>query len=236
VSGRRMGRVLDRYDIDAQIVRCIALKPEATIEFISQQTKLSYTAIRNGVHRLASLGAIEEYEPTGKRGRGRPAARFRLDRGLRILIPPRQFQHLAGTIIEQLVREEGTPRVERLLENAARAHATELYVSWQKEGAVPTSLASVLERIRDILNLQGCYAVTRIEGPVHCLEVHNCVYVDLAVNYPGTICHYHSTFIGHLAGLAIPRAKHTHESKISQGDQVCRFFITIPQPAADSGV
>jgi len=228
MPGQAMGRVLDRYDIDAQIVRCIVLKPEATIEFISQQTKLSYTAIRNGLRRLASLGVIEQYEPTGERGRGRPAARFRLDRGLQILIPPRQFRHLASIIIEQLVREEGTPRVETLLENAAQTFATELYNTWQKEGTVPTSLGTILERISDVLNLQGCYAVARAGGSIHYLEVHNCVYVDLAVNYPGTICHYHSTLIGHLLSLTAPNAKDTHESKISQGDQFCRFSITVP--------
>lgn len=222
-----VGRLLDRYEIDAQIVRCITLKPEATIEFISQQTKLSYTAIRNGLRRLASLGVIEQYEPTGERGRGRPAARFRLDRGLQILIPPRQFQHLASTIIEQLVREEGVPRVEKLLENAAHAHATEFYGMWQKEGAVPTSLRATLERICEVLNLQGCYAVIASGGQTQYLEVHNCIYVDLAIHYPGTICHYHSTLIGQLLRLATSTAIHVHESKIAQGDPFCRFAITV---------
>ena len=223
-----LGRVMDRYEIDAQIVRCITLKPKATIEFISQQTKLSYTAIRNGLRRLASLGVIEQYESTGERGRGRPAARFRLDRGLQILIPPRQFQHLASTIIEQLVREEGIPRVETLLQNAAHTHAIRLYDAWQKEGKAPSSLPAALERICEALNQQGCYALIRTDTHIHYIEVHNCVYVDLAVNYPGTICHYHSTLIGQLLRLTTPTATYVHESKIAQGDPFCSFVISIP--------
>lgn len=227
MPAQAMGRVLDRYEIDAQIVRCIALKPEATIEFISQRTRLSYTAIRNGLRRLASLGVVKQYEPTGERGRGRPAARFRLDRGLQILIPPRQFQHLAKTVIEQLVREEGIPRVESLLENAARTDAAELYGTWQKADIVPTSLHAVLERISEVLNAQGCYAVIRIGGPSEYLEVHNCVYADLATSYPGTICHYHATLIDQLLRLTTPAASYTHESKIAEGDPFCRYSFTI---------
>jgi predicted ArsR family transcriptional regulator len=226
MPGNAVGRVLDRYEIDAQIVRCITLKPEATIEFISRQTKLSYTAIRNGLRRLASLGVIEQYEPTGERGRGRPAARFRLDRGLQILIPPRQFQHLATTIIEELIREEGAPRVEALLENAARTHATKLYDAWQQEGAALGSLGAILDRISEALNQQGCYALVRTDTQNHYIEVHNCVYVDLALNYPGTICHYHATLISHLLQLASPTATSVHESKIAQGDPCCLFAIT----------
>jgi predicted ArsR family transcriptional regulator len=226
MPGIAVGRVLDRYEIDAQIVRCITLKPDATIEFISQQTKLSYTAIRNGLRRLASLGVIEQYEPTGERGRGRPAARFRLDRGLQILIPPRQFQHLASTIIEELVREEGLPRVEALLENAARTHATKLYATWQEEGRALGSLRALLERISEALNQQGCYALLRTNEQNQYIEVHNCVYADLAISYPSSICQYHTTLIGHLLQLASPTTTYNHETKIAQGDAYCRFAFT----------
>jgi predicted ArsR family transcriptional regulator len=137
-----VGRVLDRYEIDSKIVECITLHPETTIDFISKQTQLSYTAVRNSLTRLAGLGVIiqvDSFEGTGRRGR--PAARFRLDKGLQILIPPRHFQHLATVLIEQLIENEGVAHVGELLENAGKIQAAKLVAAW-KHNSAPTTLGT----------------------------------------------------------------------------------------------
>ncbi|MDO8056726.1 MAG: winged helix-turn-helix transcriptional regulator, partial [Candidatus Hermodarchaeota archaeon] len=55
-----MGRVLDRYEIDQRIVEVVSTTPDATISTISGETGLSYTAVRNAIDRLVTLGVIVE--------------------------------------------------------------------------------------------------------------------------------------------------------------------------------
>ena len=101
-----LGRVINRYEIDSRIVETIAFNPHATIDLIAKETGLSYTAVRNGLHRLVELGVIAQTEAIGGPGRrGRPAALFSLERGLRIQIPPRNFDHLADILIEKLASQ-----------------------------------------------------------------------------------------------------------------------------------
>ena len=154
-----LGRVINRYEIDSRIVETIAFNPHATIDLVAKETGLSYTAVRNGLQRLVELGVISQTEAIGGPGRrGRPAALFSLERGLRIQIPPRNFDHLADILIEQLIKEDGTEQVQKLLDRAAKQQAKRLIKSWKEARSLPRSIDQMVARICDYINSQGCFA------------------------------------------------------------------------------
>lgn len=229
MSRKAIGRVLDRYEIDQRIVEIVAIKPNSTIDAIATETGLSYTAVRNSLHRLISLKVIvEAYHTEGPSRRGRPATLFRIDKGLQIFIPPKQFQHLALTLIEQLIQEEGTEHVASLLDRAAQLQVTRVISVWEEGNTMPKTLENVLERICDYINQQGCYAKhTSFEKGFY-IHVNNCVYDGIATTYPGTICRYHESFITHMIQHHDKAIDVSHEQSIAEGAHNCRYVILQP--------
>ncbi|MFX1563797.1 MAG: helix-turn-helix transcriptional regulator [Promethearchaeota archaeon] len=221
-----MGRILNRYEIDSRIVECITANPTANIDIISKETGLSYTAVRNSLHRLISMNVLEQIERTTEsRGRGRPAMLFRLTKGLQILIPPRQFQNLAVALIDQLIHEEGPNRVEQLLTKSANREATKLINLWKVENALPRTTDAMVERICDFFNRQGSNVRCDFEEGKHYIKVYNCIYSDIAISYPQTICCYHFNLIISLIKFLNTKNTVTHETSIAKGDPHCIYVI-----------
>ena len=222
-----MGRVLDRYEIDQRIVEVVSTTPDATISTISGETGLSYTAVRNAIDRLVTLGVIvEDTDIGGPSRRGRPATYFRLEKSLHIRIPPRQFQHLALTLIEQLIQEEGLEHVAGLLDRAAQDQVSIITESWKATKTLPKSLEQMVQRICEYINEQGCHARHETFSKGFYIYVHNCVYHSIAANYPGTICHYHESLITHFIKFHSKSLDIIHEEAIAQGAHQCRYVVT----------
>jgi predicted ArsR family transcriptional regulator len=224
-----MGRILNRYEIDSRIVESVTANPRTNIDLISKETGLSYTAVRNGLRRLISMGVLEQVQrQTGLRGRGRPAMLFRLSKGLQILIPPRQFQHIATALIEQLIREEGSTRVEQLLTKSAQYEANNLISLWKREKTLPNTLDGMVKRICDFFNNQGCNVRSQTKERIHHIRVHNCIYSDIATSYPNTICAYHSSLIVHLIKSINKKNIVSQVTSIATGDPHCLYLIKPP--------
>jgi predicted ArsR family transcriptional regulator len=227
MSKNGMGRVLDRYEIDQRIVEVVTTQPNATISVISNETGLSYTAVRNAIDRLVTLGIIVETSDTeGPARRGRPATYFRVEKGLEIRLPPRQFQHLALTLVEQLIQEEGTDHVAGLLDRAAQHQVIRLTTSWKENKSLPKSLEQMVQRICDYINEQGCYARHEPFTKGFYIYVHNCVYHSIASNFPGTICHYHESLISQFVKFHNKSLAIRHEEAIAQGAHQCRYVVS----------
>ncbi|MFX1562950.1 MAG: helix-turn-helix transcriptional regulator [Promethearchaeota archaeon] len=221
-----MGRILDRYEIDSLIVECVIVNPDTNIELISKETGLSYTAVRNGLRRLISMGVLEQVQrSTGPRGRGRPARLFRLQKGLQIHIPPRQFQHITIVLIEQLLREEGPTRVKQLFQRSAQQEAAKLIELWKSEDSLPTTLDTMVKRVTDFLNHQGCNARKQTKEEIHYIRVYNCIYSDISIAYPNTICSYHFSFITSLIKSMNPKSTVSHKASMATGDSHCLYVI-----------
>jgi predicted ArsR family transcriptional regulator len=207
-------------------VECIAFNPKANIDLISKETGLSYTAVRNGVLRLIELGVVEEITETrSKRRRGRPATLFRLDKGLQIILPPRQFEQLAAALIEQIVKDEGLPRVETLLKHAAQLQAQKILQEWEEQGELPSSLKAIVERIGGYMHSIGCYAKIGKNRGQYYLRIFNCVYSKVALKYPVTLCHFHYNLISSLVHGVKDGVNVTHKQSIAQGAPHCLFLI-----------
>ncbi|MFX0169648.1 MAG: helix-turn-helix transcriptional regulator [Candidatus Hodarchaeota archaeon] len=226
MSKNGMGRVLDRYEIDQRIVEVIATQPDATITVIADETGLSYTAVRNALNRLVTLGIIvETSEAEGPSRRGRPASFFRVERALQILVPPRQFQHLALTLIEQLIQEEGVDHVVGLLDRAAELQVSRLITSWKNTDGLPKTLEQMVKRICEYINQQGCYARHEAFSKGFYIHVHNCIYHSIATAYPGTVCRYHESLISHLIKFHNKSLFIEHEESIAHGAHECRYVV-----------
>lgn len=226
MSKKAMGRVLNRYEIDQRIVEVISLNPHSTIDQIAKETGLSYTAVRNSLQRLISLDVVDEsYESEGPTRRGRPASYFQIDKGLHIVIPPRQFQHLAMTIIAQLVQEEGPEHVAELLDRAAQLQVNRMVTNWEETKTVPKNLVQMLDRICEYINEQGCCAKHMAHKKGYYIQVSNCVYDKIASAYPGTICRYHESLISHLVRYHNDSIFISHEKAMAEGADCCRYII-----------
>lgn len=222
-----IGRVLDRYEIDQRIIKVVTTQPKATISFIAGETGLSYTAVRNAIDRLVSLGIVAETSTAGGPGRrGRPASYFRIEKSLEIRVPPRQFQHLALTLVEQLVKEEGTDHVATLLDRAAQEQVSQMTQLWKDAKTLPKSLEQMVERVCEYINEQGCYAQHEPFTKGFYIYVHNCVYHSIAINYPGTICHYHESLITHFIKFHNKSLTIDHEEAIAKGAHQCRYVVS----------
>ncbi len=227
MSKRALGRVMDRYEIDSRIVETIATKPQVTIDGIAKATGLSYTAVRNSLQRLVHLGVVIETTDTeGPARRGRPATYFQIDKGLKLSIPPRQFQHLAITLVEQLIEEEGIEHVVGLLDRAAKLQVERLIVKWDKSRTRPNTLADMVQFICDHINEQGCYAKHQAFSKGFYLYVGNCIYHGVSTTYPGTICRYHESLITNLVRTHDKYLQITHDEAIAEGAHKCQYTIT----------
>ena len=227
MSKRAVGRVMDRYEIDQRIVETIAVKPRVTIDGIAKETGLSYTAVRNSLQRLIHLRVVvETTESEGPTRRGRPATYFRIDKGLQLFMPPRQFQHLALTLIEQLITEEGPEHIVGLLDRAAQLRVKRLTREWEKAKTQPQNLAQMVQAICDYINVHGCYAKHQAFSKGFYVYVHNCVYHSVASSYPGTICRYHESFITYMIHAHDKSLNVTHDQAIAEGAHNCQYTIS----------
>jgi predicted ArsR family transcriptional regulator len=217
---------MDRYEIDSQIVKTIVTKPNVTIDGIAKETGLSYTAVRNSIQRLVNLGVVVETSETeGPARRGRPATYFQIDKGLKLFIPPRQFKHLAITIIDQLITDEGLEHVVGILDRAAKQQVERLSANWEKLKTRPKTLGDMVQFICDHINEQGCYAKHQVFSKGYYLYVGNCVYHGVSTAYPGTICRYHESLITHLIRAHDKSLQITHDEAIAQGAHKCQYTI-----------
>ncbi len=223
---RAIGRVMDRYEIDQRIVETIAVKPRVTIDGIAKETGLSYTAVRNSLQRLVNLGVVVEITDTeSPTRRGRPATYFRIEKGLQLFVPPRQFKHLALTLIEQIIMEEGPEHVADLLDRAAKLQVEKLSAKWEKEKTRPKTLAQMVQFICDYINDLGCYAKHTTFEKGFYVFVNNCVYLGVAKQYPGTVCRYHESLITHMAHSHDKSVLVSHEQAMAEGAHNCQYTI-----------
>ncbi len=226
MSKKAVGRLLDRYEIDQRIVESIVMYPNLTIDGIANQTGLSYTAVRNSLQRLVSLGVVvEAMDSESPTRRGRPARYFKIDKGLELFIPPRQFQHLAFMLVEQIIQEHGLEHIASLLNRAAKLQVERLTFEWKQTKTHPKNLEQMIQAICDYLNQQGCYAKHTPFEKGYYIQVSNCVYHRIAASYPRTICRYHESFITYMVHYHDKALGITHEETMADGAHHCRYVI-----------
>jgi len=183
------------------------------------------TVARAHMERLMDLGLVESGTRRRSSG-GRPAKTYVLtgDR-LEVMLPPRRYERLsrfllrlidsavdpevAGELAFALGREFGAETAVEIAGDDAQAPvklAPRAVVAWMDEAGYSVSLDD---------GAKGVVAV----------EVHNCVYSELAKDYPDIVCPFDR---GTVCGmLGVKPSAHTQTHSMSAGDDYCRHEFRL---------
>ena len=227
-DGKYLGRLADVFGDPTRrgVYRHLreAAGPVTATE-VSEAFGLHRTVARAHLERLCELGLVES--GTRRRaGGGRPAKTYVLTgERLEVMLPPRRYELLSRTLLRLI--EESMER------DAAAAAAFSLGRTFGEETAVeiagdnvqpPVALApkAVLAWMDD-----AGYGVTLSNGTPGkvVLEVHNCVYKELAEESPDIVCRFDR---GTVCGmLGVDESAHTQTHQLSRGDGMCRHEFRL---------
>jgi predicted ArsR family transcriptional regulator len=186
---------------------------------------LHRTVARAHLERLSELGLVES--GTRRRaGGGRPAKTYVLTgERLEVMLPPRRYELLSRALL-RLIDTAVEPAV-------AGDVAFSLGRSFGEETAaaiagdsVQTPVALAPKAVLAWMDDAG-YGVTLSNGDPGkvVLEVHNCVYFELAEEFPDIVCRFDC---GTLCGmLGVDESAHAQTHQLSRGDEMCRHEFRL---------
>jgi predicted ArsR family transcriptional regulator len=225
-SGAELGRLADvfgdatRRAIYRHLRECQA---PVTATEVGEVFGLHRTVARAHLEKLTELGLVE----SGKRrraGGGRPAKTYTYTgERLEIMLPPRRYERLAGLLLR--VIDEHMPA------DAAPAAAFALGQMYGQDVAQQLTGADAPQPLPPAavvgwMDAAG-YDVTLEDGDkqVVAVDVHNCVYRELAAEYPHIVCFFDR---GLLCGmLGADQAQHHQPMALALGDEHCRHEFRL---------
>ena len=184
---------------------------------------LHRTVARAHLEKLCELGLVEtsiRRRPTG----GRPAKTYAGSaKRLEVVFPPRRYERLArlllGFIDETTTQEEAAVRAEALGRAYGEDAAAALCGATDGAPARMTPAAVV-----EWMNAAGYGATLEVNGVV-VVEVHNCVYSELSLEYPHVVCPFDRGML--LGMLGVDAGAYRQTQALSAGDDVCRHEISL---------
>ena len=194
----------------------------------------SEVAAAFGVHRTVARAHLEKLGDVGlveagsrrRAGGGRPAKTYTVtEERLEVMLPPRRYERLSRLLLRL---------IDRTLEPAA---ASEAAFEFGREFGAETAAEIAGDGVRPPVRLapravlswmdEAGYNVTLDDGApgVVAVEVHNCVYSELAKEYPDVVCHFDR---GTMCGLlGVDGSAHVQTLSISAGDEYCRHEFRL---------
>jgi predicted ArsR family transcriptional regulator len=186
---------------------------------------LHRTVARAHLERMVEVGLVEvglRHRPTG----GRPAKIYRpTDERLEVIVPPRRYEPLARLLLQVITRLADERRAEELALEAGRAYGEEV-AHELTNGHVATGKNPTPRQIVAWLETAG-YGVRLddTERGVMALEVTNCVYRELSVDYHDLVCCFDRGMFRGLLG-ASPE-QHTQTQAMAEGAEFCRHEFRL---------
>ena len=183
------------------------------------------TVARAHLEKLAALGLVES--GTRRRaGGGRPAKTYMLTgERLEVMLPPRRYERLSRFLL-RLIDSTVEPQV-----------AGEAAFALGREFGAETAAEIAGDDVQPLVRLspravvtwmdEAGYNVTLDDGGkgVVAVEVHNCVYSELAEEYPDIVCPFDR---GTVCGmLGVEPSAHTQTHSMSAGDDYCRHEFRL---------
>jgi predicted ArsR family transcriptional regulator len=225
-QGRDLGRLADVFGDPTRrgIYRHLrqAGAPLSASE-VAAEFGLHRTVARAHLEKLAELGLVE----TGTRrrsGGGRPAKTYVItsDR-LEVILPPRRYERLARLLLNVVHDNMSEDAIQASALSLGRAYGEELVRRLSGDDAAqPLSPEAVL----GWLDAAG-YDVTLDDSDtaVIAVNVHNCVYRELAREYPHIVCYFDR---GMLCGmLGVDQPQHRQPRALALGDEYCRHEFRL---------
>jgi len=227
-DGIYLGRLADvfgdptRRGIYRQLHECEA--PQSASE-VAEVFGLHRTVARAHLEKLLGLGLVQT--ATRRRaGGGRPAKTYELtDARLEIMLPPRRYERLARLLLRVLVDTFDAEAATAAAVALGRTYGTETAADIAGEGAqAPVRLSA--PAVLDWMDAAGYRATLGSNGDgATVIEVHNCIYRELADDYPGIVCGFDKGMLCGLLGIDEQSHRQTHS--LSAGDEFCRHEFKL---------
>jgi len=183
------------------------------------------TVARAHLEKLAELGLVE-CGIRRRSGGGRPAKTYVLTaERLEVMLPPRRYERLSRLLLRLVDRTVAPGLAAEAAFDLGRAFGAE--TAGEIAGAdvqPPVKLAP--HAVAAWMDEAG-YSVTLDDGAkgVVVVEVHNCVYRELAEEFPDIVCPFDR---GTVCGmLGVDPSAHTQTHSMSAGDDHCRHEFRL---------
>ncbi|MCX6373462.1 MAG: helix-turn-helix domain-containing protein [Actinobacteria bacterium] len=201
---------------------------------VSEPLTASEVAEVFGVHRTVARAHLEKLTQLGlvesgtrrRAGGGRPAKTYGLTgERLEIMLPPRRYERLSRLVL-RLIDTTVEPAV-------AAAAAFDLGRAFGAETAAEIAGDDVTSPVRLSPHAVAAwmddagYSVTLDDGAkgVLAVDIRNCVYRELADEYPYIVCPFDR---GTVCGmLGVKPSAHTQTHSMSAGDEYCRHEFRL---------
>ena len=227
-DGAYLGKLADVFGDPTRrgIYRHLRLADEPlTASEVADAFSLHRTVARAHLEKLGEVGLLV----TGTRrraGGGRPAKTYVLSgERLEVMLPPRHYERLSRQLLRLIGRE--------LPDDAAADAAFALGRTFGEQTAAdilgeheepahrlaPHAVAAWMD--------ENGYGVTVSHDPSGAVvfEVNNCVYKELAEEFPDIVCPFDR---GTVCGmLGVPASAHRQTHALSRGDAFCRHEFTL---------
>jgi predicted ArsR family transcriptional regulator len=183
------------------------------------------TVARAHLEKLAELGLVES--GTRRRaGGGRPAKTYVLSgERLEVMLPPRRYERLSRFLL-RLIESTIEPGVAaEAAFDLGRAFGAETAADIAGDDVQPPVKLSP-RAVVTWMDEAG-YSVSLDDGAkgVVAVEVHNCVYSELAEEFPDIVCPFDR---GTVCGmLGVEPSAHTQTHSMSAGDDYCRHEFRL---------
>ncbi len=227
-DGAYLGRLADvfgdptRRGIYRHLRTCDA--PQSASE-VAEVFGLHRTVARAHLEKLGELGLV--VTATRRRaGGGRPAKTYAVaDERLEVMLPPRRYERLARLLL-RLIDETLEPEVAAAAAAAlGRAYGEQTAEELAGDGVQPPVRLSP-RAILDWMDMAGYGAALVSNGDgAAVIEVHNCVYRELAADYPDVVCSFDRNMLCGMLG--VDARVHTQTRSLSAGDSICRHEFSL---------
>jgi predicted ArsR family transcriptional regulator len=183
------------------------------------------TVARAHMEKLAELGLVES--GTRRRaGGGRPAKTYVLTaERLEVMLPPRRYERLSRLLLRLIDRTVEAGAAADAAFALGREFGAETAADITgDDGQPPVKLAP--RAVVAWMDEAG-YSVSLDDGAkgVVVVEVHNCVYSELAEEFPDIVCPFDR---GTVCGmLGVEPSAHTQTHSMSAGDAYCRHEFRL---------
>jgi predicted ArsR family transcriptional regulator len=183
------------------------------------------TVARAHLEKLCELGLVE-CGTRRRSGGGRPAKTYALthDR-LEVMLPPRRYERLARLLLRLVDTSLESTAAADAASALGRTYGEETALQFAGEGVEPPVRMSPAA-VAAWMDEAG-YSVTLDDGApgIAVFEVHNCVYSELAREYPDLVCRFDLGTVCGLLGADSSRHSQTHS--LSAGDEFCRHEFRL---------
>ena len=227
-DGRYLGKLADVFGDPTRrgIYRHLrgASEPLSASE-VAEVFGVHRTVARAHMEKLAQLGLVE-FGTRRRSGGGRPAKTYVLTaERLEVMLPPRRYERLSRFLL-RLIDSTVEPEV-----------AGELAFALGRDFGAETAAEIAGDDVQPPIKLapraalawmdEAGYSVTLDDGAkgVVAVEVRNCVYRELADEFPDIVCPFDR---GTVCGmLGVDASAHTQTHSMSAGDDYCRHEFRL---------